>query len=373
VRSPAGCLALLLCLPAWAATDGGSSPRAASAAEAMKRTVSEASISGPIVIALDKFRSLVGVRIEINVSALVDAGVKESDPVSVAAARATGEQLLDMLLARAAKQGKPLGWYAEGDTVHVTTQAEVFVARRSPAAGGPGRTATRPASGPSSQPFGPAGARQAGGRGPRSFQFDQTPAEEVFDRLRRAGDLNLFINWSSLELVGIQRDAPITLEANGVPLRQVLNMVTDSLSGNLDKMRRVYWVVDEGVVTVATGEALNNKLQTRVFDVADMLAVAPSFQVPDVSLTASSGQATGSQSGRNNASSGQDQDNQHEGDLPAQRQATKDTLMEVIRGAIGEDMWQPVGKGSIRLLGNKMVISQTPLGFKLLEEASRSR
>ena len=32
-------------------------------------------------------------------------------------------------------------------------------------------------------------------------------------------------------------------------------------------------------------------------------------------------------------------------------------------------MWEPTGKGSINILRTKLIITQTPLGFKLLEES----
>ena len=53
----------------------------------------------------------------------------------------------------------------------------------------------------------------------------------------------------------------------------------------------------------------------------------------------------------------------------AQRQRTREALIGVIKDAIGQDMWQPLGKGSIRIVRNKLIISQTLLGFKLLDQA----
>ena len=52
-----------------------------------------------------------------------------------------------------------------------------------------------------------------------------------------------------------------------------------------------------------------------------------------------------------------------------QRKEIRDTLIKTIKEAIGEDMWTPTGKGSIKMIGNRLVISQTLLGFKLLEES----
>ena len=44
---------------------------------------------------------------------------------------------------------------------------------------------------------------------------------------------------------------------------------------------------------------------------------------------------------------------------------------QAIKDSIGQDMWAPDGKGTISLFGSKLVISQTLLGYKLMETAGR--
>ena len=51
----------------------------------------------------------------------------------------------------------------------------------------------------------------------------------------------------------------------------------------------------------------------------------------------------------------------------------KEGLIAIIKASIGEDMWQDQGKGSIRIFGNRLIISQTTLGFKLLDKSLRRR
>ena len=50
----------------------------------------------------------------------------------------------------------------------------------------------------------------------------------------------------------------------------------------------------------------------------------------------------------------------------------QDNLLGIIKDSIGADMWAPDGKGSVQFLGTKLVISQTMLGFKLLERHSNA-
>jgi len=337
-------------------------PSATSPADAMKRPLVRPVISGSAMLAFEQFRKLVGVRMSVDLTGLAAAGVKESDKVEVRLDRATGEQVLDVMLARLSKKSRPLAWYIDGDMVRVTTQAEVLRRRlaesphvRMRARARP--TRVRPA---------PSTIRQVA--------FDETPLEDVIDYLRRLSGVNMHVNWGSLELIGVDRDTSITLRVSGVSLRQVLDLVTDQLGPRLDKMNRVYWVVDGGVVTIATGAALNQKMRTRVYNVTDILAIVPSFEAPEWDLS-QQGQTTGTGTGTSDRGRfGEGDTSSDEGDeedLATQRQNAKDTLIGIIRDAIGEDMWLPVGKGSVRIFGNNLVISQTLLGFKLLEEAAR--
>ena len=54
-----------------------------------------------------------------------------------------------------------------------------------------------------------------------------------------------------------------------------------------------------------------------------------------------------------------------------QKKKQQEGVIESIKSTIGQDMWKPDGKGSIRVIGNKIVITQSMLGFKLMERALR--
>ena len=49
----------------------------------------------------------------------------------------------------------------------------------------------------------------------------------------------------------------------------------------------------------------------------------------------------------------------------------QEAVVESIKATIGKEMWEPDGKGSIKVVGNKLVITQSLLGFKLMEKALR--
>ena len=49
----------------------------------------------------------------------------------------------------------------------------------------------------------------------------------------------------------------------------------------------------------------------------------------------------------------------------------KKSLVKIVQDSIGDQWWQPNGKGSIRILRNRMIVSQSLLGFKLMADAGK--
>ncbi len=357
--------AILLTAPVLGAETKGSP---VNAMEAMKRPLARALISAPLPKALADVAKLVGVRLEVDLVGLTDTGIKRTDKVTVKLSRITGGQLLDIILAQVAKRGRPLAWYIDQNVVRVTTQMRVLHRRRLPL---PARVRRGEKTKPGVRLF-------------KKFDFDDMPMEDVITFFRDTSKLNLHVNWRSLEIIGVGRDTPITLKGSNLSLSRALALVLGQLSISRNELDRVYWVIDRGVVTIATGASLNTGLRSRVYDVADLLMVVPNFQAPSVSLGGGGGSSRGGRQSEGGGgggsggglfdSRGTDRGSRGNGeDVASQRQKVRDDLIAIIKDSIGEDMWQPIGKGSIRLLGKQLVISQTPLGFKLLEQTARPR
>ena len=209
----------------------------------------------------------------------------------------------------------------------------------------------------------------------RRIDFSDISLKEAIDFIRDASGANIHVNWRALETIGITRDTKINLKARDISIARLLTLITDQLSVGQDKYSSVYWVVDDGVVEIATGEALNRSTRVEVYDISDLLLVVPNFVGPSISLsrTANTGNNANNYSiwGDNNAGNNNASGNIEGASIAEQRQKLKDQLIEIIKMSIGEEMWAPEGKGAVQILGNKLIISQTPLGFKLLKEAFR--
>lgn len=111
-------------------------------------------------------------------------------------------------------------------------------------------------------------------RTPASFTRDM-PLSDAIDILRHATSppLNIVVYWRDLDTnAGIYRDTPIGFDAvSGLRLRQYLEILLNALSAT--SLARIDYVVDRGVIVIATEDALpKSRHVTRVYDVTELLA-----------------------------------------------------------------------------------------------------
>ncbi|MBL7134121.1 MAG: hypothetical protein ISS78_08485 [Phycisphaerae bacterium] len=302
---------------------------------------------------------------------LAIVGLTRDKQVTLNIKGARVSQLLDVAMARATPRGMHLGWYvdAASGTVRVTTQR--------------GALANRPKAGLVVR------SRRTGPTGP-TFKFDQAPLSAVVQNFRDLSGLNIHVNWRSLAAINVDRDTAVTMNVSNVSFGRALDLVTDEISGDLDKMQRVYWVIDGGIVRIATGTALDTKLKTRIVDLGELVMPPVDVKMPrriglrgtrDSNTNDSRydqprdrGRDGGRRIGRVNAGVGIGIIGGGQGDDPADKgEALKENLIEIIKDSIGQDMWSPTGKGTITIMRNRLVVSQTLLGYKLLDRSIGSR
>ncbi len=340
----------------------------------------------PLEKALQQYARECRLNFAIDWQALRLAGVTSQKPISVPGGKMSIAQMLD-LAARSASAGNTgLAWRVVGEEIFISTQMRVLLANQM---GSLPIFATPPSmtAGATSRPAGQS-ARSDRSDGGKEISFDNLPLSAVLDNFRDTSKVNFHVNWRSLELAGITPDTPVTLKVRDVSIARGMDLVFDGINAGKDRMSSVYWIVDEGVVEIASGLALSNTVKTKVFEVGDLLMSLPRFDAPGVggsgglsngstgggaagtssgggssgtSSSGSPGRSGGSYGGGASGSSGTSGVGQQPGD----------TLIAVIKESIGPDMWQPTGKGDVKLRGTQLIITQTPLGFKLMEQAFR--
>ena len=115
---------------------------------------------------------------------------------------------------------------------------------------------------------------------PSSFKPDM-PLEQAIDILRNSTvpPLNIVVLWKDLEEnADIYRDTPIGMDGvSRVPLRTHLKLLLMSVSaGGAEKL---VYVVDDGVITIATQGSLPKKMISRVYDISDLVSAPANFRL----------------------------------------------------------------------------------------------
>ena len=324
-------------------------------------------VHGTLEEALAEVQRLGGVSVRVDWRGLEEVGLTAKYRVVLRADHVTLERALDLVLSQVAPTGVPLGHIARANTVYVTTRATIVrlsAANALPTGQSP--APTRAPSAGAARPAPPA-RRTDTDTTPTELEFDETALEDIIGLLRQRG-LDIDVNWPGLQVVGIERDTPLSLYLRGATFARALDRITGHLNAAKDKLSKVYWLVDDGAVQLTTGRALDDDLKTVMFDVGDLLMAAPNFAGPRLDVAALLSQPQDESSGGIFSDEEQDE----EESPAAQRQATRDSLIHLIKSQIGEDMWDDAGgKGSIKIMGTRLIVSQTKLGFLLMARSSR--
>ena len=347
--------AMLLC-PAPAATRPSFLPPEIETA--LKQKVSGRLIKAPLHETIVQYAKLAGVPIRADWDALKDVGVGKDTKVVLRVSEITMENLLDLTLADISPKDHHLAWYVDDNAIRITTQRRVLFPKSVPSPAGV-REAPSSREKATTQP-----ASRARGR-LRKIDFRESSLEDVLTFLRDVSGASFHVNWKALAASAINKETPVTVQAENITVSKALDLVTEQLGTGLGKLDRVYWLVDEGVVMISTGTLFNRKLRTRIYDVGDLLVVTENFRGPRMNLEVRPGSSGNSGGSRSIWQTEGERDGPSRAEL---RKANEEKLIDVIKTTIGEEMWEPIGKGTIKIFRNRLIISQTPLGFKMMEK-----
>jgi hypothetical protein len=106
----------------------------------------------------------------------------------------------------------------------------------------------------------------------------ETSFSNAIDMLRMSVEppLKIFVNWRDLsENADVDRSTPINMNGmNGIKVRKTLELILESVSGGFSE---IDYVIDDGVITIATKESLPSRMRTTVYDVTDLLGAPGRF------------------------------------------------------------------------------------------------
>ena len=196
--------------------------------------------------------------------------------------------------------------------------------------------APRPDAAPTSAPAAPPSAEARGKAtldAPVGFELtlNAKPFGRVVDELRDRTGASIFVNWTALEGAGVGRDAAVTFQLPAdVKLSKVLSILLDAAGGGV---ARLGYKLDEGVITISTRDDLAKNVETRTYDVRDLLVRIPDFD------PATTTQPT-----------------------PESREAMVQQLVDLIQNTVEADTWKSNGGliGAIQELGGQLILTTEP-------------
>ena len=357
-------------------------------AEILKLKKGEFRVKGSLKHALKKLQNRIGLKIFVDWQALKQANLSPKIQISFYSTNAPASELLSLLLVHVQKPGKPIGWYLDNNKIVITDNDTVFEFHKNmrdkkfadDRRVSKGRTQKK-------RDTTKKRSNRKTGKLERKRSEVKMPGQklaEVLNYIQQAGDFPIEVNWRALDVSGVKKSTRIDLQLRNVTIEQLLDVIMLNLNAGKNKYEKIYWVVHKGRVLISTGAELDKIMQTRFFEVAQMLQpvleggqmtignaqayiagyepivganvvaykpiVAYAFSGATLKLPSAADRARRDISARKRLELG---------------------LIETVKSFLDEDHWRPAGKGSVTIFRKRLIITQTLLGWKLLEQQKR--
>jgi type II secretory pathway component GspD/PulD (secretin) len=194
----------------------------------------------------------------------------------------------------------------------------------------------------------------------QDFKFDNSLGD-VVNFLEAVSSENFDVDWASLELISIDEQTPVQLNLNNVPFDTVLDRIIDKVS---DPLSPAGWAVRDGIVQIASDEALRRNTALVIYDIRDLLIEVPDYEdAPNIDLQSvlQSNQGGG---GGQSPFDGDQQDDNEERD----RQDSIDQITDIIRSNVDAINWVENGgdTGSIQEFNGSLIIRNTPKNHRAI-------
>lgn len=191
------------------------------------------------------------------------------------------------------------------------------------------------------------------------LNFPDVRFADVVEYLRDVSGISIYVNWGALESLAITEDTNVNIRLDDVAFGKALRLILDDVSRGQEPLS---YVINEGVLTISSKEALADKTTTRVYDIRDLIIRVPNFVGPRVDIDAigSDGEDGGGGGGVGLFAEADDTPSAGEEDQPTRAEMiTKVT--EMIKGTLPSDSWNDFGgKGTMNDLHGNLIITQTP-------------
>lgn len=196
---------------------------------------------------------------------------------------------------------------------------------------------------------------------------------DVLQFYEQVSGLNMDIDWESLEMIGVDRESPVTLKLTNVTLETVLDRVLAKVS---DPDIPAGWAVNDGILTIASDEVLRRNTLLEIYDIRDLLIDIPDYtNAPQFDLNSAFQNSGGGRGGGGGGGGGRSPFTQTGGQGPGGQQGERrtrdemiDEIVDIITSNVDYDGWQENGgeTGSIREFNGNLIITNTPRNHRAI-------
>lgn len=196
-------------------------------------------------------------------------------------------------------------------------------------------------------------------------EFVDTPLSSVVNFIQAVTNLNIDVDYASLEAAGIDRDSLVTMKVSNASVRTVLDRVLEKVSA--DSTTGAGWSVQDGILVIASRDVINRDKNLQIYDIRDLLVEVPDYgDAPQFNLQAVL-QATAQRGGGGGGQSPFNQQNQQNNNDNRRTLEDRTTdLINIITTNVDSQGWQENGGdvGFIQQLSGNLIITQTPANHR---------
>jgi Flp pilus assembly secretin CpaC len=118
-------------------------------------------------------------------------------------------------------------------------------------------------------------------------ELADTPLEASLKYLQTFANVNMDVDWASLESIGVQKDTTVSLNLTNPTVKTVLDQVLSKVSPSTDVTSMAGWTVYDGVLHIGSEVSLRRNKVMVIYDVQDLLfEIVDKVNVPELDLQA---------------------------------------------------------------------------------------
>jgi general secretion pathway protein D len=189
-------------------------------------------------------------------------------------------------------------------------------------------------------------------------EFNGNRFADVVEFVRTITNVPLDVDWESLQTVGVDQDTQVNLKLSALPLNVLLDRIMGKVSQ--DPYQKAAWAVDQGILTIASDQALRQHRSLVIYQIDDLLLDIPNFrEVPQIDLQSVLGQGQGGTG--QSPFTGQGAQGTGADPRPTREERTQQ-IIDIIQDNVDRDGWRDRGgeTGELQRLDSSLIITNTP-------------